>query len=80
MHHHVVLHPGNCLLSLINTVLLAQALKEAFEAVFDKDVAGWTSPDLFAALCADIVGRERLTDELAEDEIEKVHSLPDCLH
>jgi len=55
--------------------LLLQALKEAFEILCNKTVAGSSSSELLATLCDSILkkgGSEKLTDEVIEETLEKV--------
>ncbi|KAK3164373.1 hypothetical protein QOZ80_1AG0016780 [Eleusine coracana subsp. coracana] len=58
--------------------LFHKALKEAFEVVCNKDVAGCTSAELFASYCDSILrkgGIEKLSDEAIEENLDKVVTL-----
>ncbi|CAL4956644.1 unnamed protein product [Urochloa decumbens] len=58
--------------------LFHKALKEAFEVVCNKDVAGCTSAELFASYCDSILrkgGTEKLSDEAIEENLDKVVKL-----
>ncbi|RCV25453.1 hypothetical protein SETIT_5G167900v2 [Setaria italica] len=64
--------------SFQNHTLFHKALKEAFEVVCNKDVAGCTSAELFASYCDSILrkgGIEKLSDEAIEGNLEKVVKL-----
>ncbi|CAO2162479.1 unnamed protein product [Urochloa humidicola] len=61
-----------------NHTLFHKALKEAFEVVCNKDVAGCTSAELFASYCDSILrkgGSEKLSDEAIEENLDKVVKL-----
>ena len=61
----------------------SQALKEAFEVVCSKNVAGCTSAELFASYCDSILrkgGIERLSDEAIEENLDKACLLQNCLN
>ncbi|CAL5083358.1 unnamed protein product [Urochloa decumbens] len=61
-----------------NHTLFHKALKEAFELVCNKDVAGCTSAELFASYCDSILrkgGTEKLSDEAIEENLDKVVKL-----
>ncbi|CAN6205668.1 unnamed protein product [Urochloa humidicola] len=61
-----------------NHTLFHKALKEAFEVVCNKDVAGCTSAELFACYCDSILrkgGTEKLSDEAIEENLDKVVKL-----
>ncbi|CAO2203520.1 unnamed protein product [Urochloa humidicola] len=61
-----------------NHTLFHKALKEAFEVVCNKDVAGCTSAELFASYCDSILrkgGTEKLSDEAIEENLDKVVKL-----
>jgi len=65
-----------------NTIC-SQALKEAFEVVCNKDVAGCTSAELFASYCDSILrkgGIEKLSDEAIEENLDKACLLQNCLN
>jgi hypothetical protein len=56
------------------SLILFQALKEAFEVVCNKTVAGCSSAELFAAYCDSILkkgGCEKLSDEAIEENLDK---------
>ncbi|KAF8676431.1 hypothetical protein HU200_046981 [Digitaria exilis] len=58
-----------------NHTLFHKALKEAFEVVCNKDVAGCTCAELFASYCDSILkkgGIEKLSDEAIEENLDKV--------
>ncbi|KAL6884673.1 hypothetical protein ACP4OV_010609 [Aristida adscensionis] len=61
-----------------NHTLFHKALKEAFEVVCNKDVAGCSSAEMFATYCDNILrkgGSEKLSDEGIEENLEKVVKL-----
>ncbi|CAN6183699.1 unnamed protein product [Urochloa humidicola] len=61
-----------------NHTLFHKALKEAFEVVCNKNVAGCTSAELFASYCDSILrkgGTEKLSDEVIEENLDKVVKL-----
>ncbi|XP_062208429.1 cullin-1-like [Phragmites australis] len=61
-----------------NHTLFHKALKEAFEVLCNKDVAGCTSAELFATYCDSILrkgGIEKLSDEAIEVNLDKVVKL-----
>lgn len=58
-----------------NSSLFHKALKEAFEAFCNKQVAGSTTAELFANFCDNLLkkgGSEKLSDEAIEESLEKV--------
>jgi cullin 1 len=63
--------------------ICSQALKEAFEVVVNKDVAGCTSAELFASYCDSILrkgGIEKLSDEAIEENLDKAWLLQNYLN
>lgn len=63
--------------------ILFQALKEAFEVVCNKTVAGCCSAELFAAYCDSILkkgGCEKLGDEAIEENLDKAWLLQHYLN
>ncbi|KAL6627867.1 hypothetical protein ACP70R_031593 [Stipagrostis hirtigluma subsp. patula] len=61
-----------------NHTLFHKALKEAFEVVCNKDVAGCTSAEMFATYCDNILkkgGSEKLSEEAIEENLDKVVTL-----
>ncbi|KAG2597627.1 cullin-1-like [Panicum virgatum] len=75
LHDKYMAYVLNC---FQNHTLFHKALKEAFEVVCNKDVAGCTSAELFASYCDNILrkgGIEKLSDEAIEENLDKVVKL-----
>lgn len=65
---------------LLSHCMWDQAIKEAFEIICNKEVAGCTSAESLATFCDNILrkgGSEKLGDEALEETLEKV-SCFDC--
>ncbi|KAL5220115.1 hypothetical protein ABZP36_024828 [Zizania latifolia] len=75
LHDKYIAHITNC---FQDTTVFHKALKEAFQVFCNKDIAGCSSAELFAAYCDTIVrkaGSEKLSDEAVEETLEKVVKL-----
>ncbi|CAD6231357.1 unnamed protein product [Miscanthus lutarioriparius] len=75
LHDKYMAYVVNC---FQNHTLFHKALKEAFEVVCNKTVAGCCSAELFAAYCDSILkkgGCEKLGDEAIEENLDKVVKL-----
>ncbi|OEL38156.1 Cullin-1 [Dichanthelium oligosanthes] len=71
LHDKYMAYVINCFQS---HALFHKSLKEAFEVVCNKDVAGCTSAELFASYCDSILrkgGIEKLSDEAIEENLDK---------
>ncbi|KAF0918054.1 hypothetical protein E2562_021744 [Oryza meyeriana var. granulata] len=75
LHDKYIAYVTNC---FQGCTVFHKALKEAFEVFCNKDVAGCTSAELFAAYCDSILkrgGNEKLSDEAIDETLEKVVKL-----
>eukprot|EP00877_Chromochloris_zofingiensis_P005717 jgi/Chrzof1/15146/Cz09g29020.t1 len=75
LHDKYLAYVSTC---FCNSSLFHKALKEAFEAFCNKNVAGSTSAELMANFCDNLLkkgGSEKLSDEAIEETLEKVVKL-----
>lgn len=75
VHDKYLMYVSSC---FSNSSLFHKALKEAFEAFCNKNVAGSSSAELMANFCDNLLkkgGSEKLSDEAIEETLEKVVKL-----
>ncbi|KAB1205781.1 Cullin-1 [Morella rubra] len=73
---------GTALVKLAEDAASNKTLKEAFEVICNKGVAGSSSAELLATFCDNILkkgGSEKLSHEAIEETLEKVSFTPDEL-
>ncbi|KAL7198907.1 hypothetical protein ACSBR2_021240 [Camellia fascicularis] len=75
LHDKYMAYVNDC---FANHTLFHKALKEAFEVFCNKNVSGFSSAELLASFCDNILkkgGSEKLSDEAIEDTLDKVVKL-----